>query len=94
MQARSKFAYGLQYDYLDHFNCIGWTRLGSEDHPHSSAILLSDGPEGRKWMETGKPNKLYKDLMGEFKHTIQTNEHGWAEFECKGGSVSVWVELD
>ncbi|GBF51613.1 glycosidase [Leptospira ryugenii] len=92
MSARQFYAHGPQYDYIDHFNCIGWTRLGSPSHPHSLAVLLSDGAEGRKWMETGKPNQRYRDLMGECPDAIQTNEHGWAEFVCRGGSVSVWIE--
>jgi alpha-amylase len=36
--ARQNFAYGPQYDYIDHFNTIGWTRLGSEQHPHAMAV--------------------------------------------------------
>jgi len=44
-----------------------------------------------KWMEIGQPNKTYKDITGHIKDTITTNDHGWAEFRCLGGSVSVWV---
>ncbi len=90
--ARTHFAYGPQYDYLDHFNTIGWTRLGSEHHPYAMAVILSDGDAGSKWMEVGKPNTLFYDITGHIKEPIQTNEHGWAEFRCNGGSVSVWVQ--
>ena len=31
--ARRKYAYGDQYDYFDHANTIGWTRLGTEAFP-------------------------------------------------------------
>lgn len=31
--ARGHCAYGPQYDYLDHFNSIGWTRLGTPGSP-------------------------------------------------------------
>ena len=90
--ARTQFAYGAQYDYIDHFNTIGWTRLGTEQHPYAMAVILSDGPPGAKWMEVGKPNRPFYDLTGHIKGPIHTNEHGWAEFRCNGGSVSVWVE--
>ncbi len=90
--ARVNFAYGPQYDYIDHFNTIGWTRLGTEHHPHAMAVILSDGPAGNKWMEVGKPNRPFYDITGHIKGPIHTNEYGWAEFRCNGGSVSVWVE--
>ncbi len=90
--ARQHFAYGPQYNYIDHFNTIGWTRLGSEQHPHAMAVLLSDGPAGTKWMEVGKLNTTFHDITGHIEEPIETNEKGWAEFRCNGGSVSVWVE--
>jgi len=90
--ARTCFAYGDQYDYFDHFNTIGWTRLGDDEHPYAMAVLLSDGPAGTKWMEVGRPSTRFRDLTGTIKEPILTNEHGWAEWRCNGGSVSVWVE--
>ncbi|MGD1940717.1 MAG: alpha-amylase [Leptolyngbyaceae cyanobacterium] len=90
--ARQNFAYGPQYDYIDHFNTIGWTRLGTEQHPYAMAVMLSAGPSGSKWMEVGKRHKVFFDITGHIKEPIYTNEHGWAEFRCNGGSVSVWVE--
>lgn len=92
--ARQYFAYGPQYDYFDHPDIIGWTRLGTEQHPKAMAVLMSDGPGGGKWMEVGKPNTTFYDLTGHIADPIQTNEHGWAEFRCNGGSVSVWIERD
>ncbi|MGF1520236.1 MAG: alpha-amylase [Nodosilinea sp.] len=89
---RRHFAYGPQYDYFDHPNVVGWTRLGSDDHPWAMAVLLSNGEEGRKWMEVGKPNTVFYDLTGHIQQSITTNDDGWAEFRCHGGSVSVWVE--
>lgn len=90
--ARQHFAYGPQYDYFDHVDVIGWTRLGSHNHPGAMAVLMSDGPGGSKWMEVGKPNTLFYDITEHIKDPVQTNEHGWGEFRCNGGSVSVWVE--
>ncbi|UBF30573.1 alpha-amylase (plasmid) [Kovacikia minuta CCNUW1] len=92
LYARQNFAFGPQYDYFDHPDVIGWTRLGTEQHPGGMAVLMSDGPGGSKWMEVGKPNTTFYDLTEHIKEPIQTNEHGWAEFRCNGGSVSVWVQ--
>lgn len=89
---RKHFAYGPQYDYFDHPNVVGWTRLGLGDHCRAMAVLLSNGSEGTKWMEVGRPNTTFYDLTGHIPHPIATNDDGWAEFRCNGGSVSVWVE--
>jgi alpha-amylase len=92
--ARQNFAYGPQYDYFDHPDIIGWTRLGSQEHPNAMAVIMSDGSGGGKWMEVGKPNTTFYDLTEQVKDPIQTNQDGWAEFRCNGGSVSVWVEKE
>ncbi|MBJ7898518.1 MAG: alpha-amylase [Cyanobacteria bacterium RI_101] len=89
--ARQRYAYGAQYDYFDHPDIIGWTRLGTAQHPEPMAALLSDGPGGGKWMEVGRPNARFRDLTGHVSGEIYTNEQGWGEFFCAGGSVSVWV---
>ncbi|HMU82776.1 MAG TPA: alpha-amylase [Leptospiraceae bacterium] len=92
LYARRNFAYGPQYDYFDHYNSIGWTRLGDLSHPKSMAVLMSDGPAGHKWMETGKRGAQFRDITGHVSHIVTTNGDGWGEFHCNGGSVSVWVE--
>ena len=92
--ARSKCAYGAQYDYFDHFNCIGWTRLGTPSHPRAMAVLMSDGDAGWKWMEVGKAHTVFRDLSGHIQGAITTNGDGWANWRCLGGSVSVWVEQE
>jgi alpha-amylase len=89
--ARQNYAYGDQYNYFDHPNTIGWTRLGNAEHPGGMAVVLSNGSEGGKWMEVGQPNCTYIDITEHINEPIVTNEHGWAEFRCNGGSVSVWV---
>jgi alpha-amylase len=92
LHARRHYAWGPQYDYFDHWNRVGWTRLGDADHPKAMAVLLSDGPEGTKWMEVGKPNARFKDVTEHVEEPVVTNEHGWGEFRCNGGSVSVWLQ--
>lgn len=90
--ARTHCSYGPQYDYFDHFNTIGWTRLGTPGHPRAMAVLMSDGAAGSKWMEVGKTHTTFRDLTGHIREPITTNGDGWAEWRCPGGSVSVWVE--
>jgi alpha-amylase len=92
LYARRHYAYGDQYDYFDHPDCIGWTRLGNPAHPKAMAVVMSDGPMGSKWMEVGKPNATFHDLTEHIKQPVRTNEYGWGNFSCNGGSVSVWVQ--
>ncbi|KGF72203.1 cytochrome C oxidase subunit II [Neosynechococcus sphagnicola sy1] len=89
--ARKTFAYGDQYNYFDHPNTIGWTRLGNDEKPGGMAIVLSNGDAGSKYMEVGQPNRTYIDITEHSDKSIETNEEGWAEFRCEAGSISVWV---
>lgn len=94
LKARENIAYGEQHDYLDHNNCIGWTREGSDEMEKSScAILLSNGDEGEKKMYVGKKHvgKIYTDLLKLCEQEIQIDENGEAVFYCTAGSVSVWA---
>jgi alpha-amylase len=92
LSVRQEYVYGLQYDYFDHFNTIGWTCLGDEQHPKAMAVIMSDGAEGSKWMEVGKIKTKFIDITKHIQEPIYTNEAGWAEFRCDAGSVSVWVQ--
>lgn len=94
LYARQHYAYGSQYDYFDNPDIIGWTRLGDAQHPGAMAVILSDGWGGSKWMEVGKPNAAFYDLTEHIGEPVYTNEYGWGEFHCTGGSVSVWVEAE
>ncbi len=91
LDARRTRAFGEQYDYFDHANCIGWTRVGTDDHPGGMAVVLSNGDDGVKEMETGAADTTYIDLTGHIGDPVTTNGDGWGEFRCPGGSVSVWI---
>lgn len=94
LHARNRFAYGNQRDYLDHPNCIGWTREGIDEHQASGcAVLLSNGDDGFKLMEIGKAHsgKTFVDMLGNIPDEIQINEDGCGEFKVNAGSVSVWI---
>ncbi len=97
IQARNRFAYGPQRDWLDHANCIGWTREGDNEHPGSGcAVLMSNGTEGFKTMEIGKGhagktfiNYLYS---GKAPEKVTIDAEGKGTFLVGGGAVAVWVE--
>ena len=91
---RRHFAWGPQIDYADHWNRVGWVRLGDDEHRGAMAVLMSDGAEGTKWMEVGRTDRTFVDVTGHVKEPVHTNGDGWGEFRCDGGSVSVWVEED
>ena len=92
LHARAHFGYGIQRDYFDHPNCIGWTREG--DHEHAGcAVLLSNGDNGTKSMEMGTrySGKVFIDMMGKNTGEVMINDEGWGEFYAPAGSLSVWI---
>lgn len=94
LKVRENLAYGEQKDYLDHPNCIGWTRAGTDEYPNSGlAVVMSHGDEGFKEMEIGEKfvGKIFIDILGKCKEEVTINENGCGEFHCAAGSVSVWV---
>ena len=92
LDTRKKFAHGRQIDYLNHWDIIGWSRLGNAGHPGAMAVIMSDHLGGSKWMDVGKPNTSFIDITGQRTETIRSNPDGWGEFTVNDGSVSVWVE--
>jgi alpha-amylase len=97
MDIRTHRAYGSQTDYLDHPNCIGWSRSGDGEHPNSGiAVLLSNGEEGFKEMHVNEAlaGKTFVDVLGNRTEEVLLAENGNGVFYCNGGSVSVWVIKD
>jgi len=97
LKLRKETAYGTQRDYLDHPNCIGWTREGEADMKGSGcAVILSNSEAGNKKMEIGKAHagKQFVDALGNRSEELTIDDNGWAEFLCAAGSVSVWVDKE
>jgi alpha-amylase len=91
---RKSLSYGIQTDYLDHPNCIGWTRSGTDEHPDSGiAVVMSNGEPGQKAMEIGLKHvgKEFVDALGNHHEVVTIDEHGWGNFFCAAGSVSIWI---
>lgn len=93
LKARDKFAYGMQRDYFDHPNCIGWTREGDEEH-EGCAVVLTNGDAGNKAMEVGSryAGQVFVDLLKKHPEEVTINNEGWGTFFVQPGSVSVWVK--
>ncbi len=93
LQVRCDHAYGIQRDYFDHPNCIGWTREGDGEHS-GCAVLISTGDEGNKNMEAGKryAGRIFFDALGKRNEEVTINEDGWGNFFSPAGSLSVWIE--
>ncbi|MCW6662128.1 alpha-amylase [Aerococcaceae bacterium NML201209] len=90
---RKNHAYGEQIDYLDEANCIGWTRLGTEEFPNGLAVVISNGEANVKRMNVGALNagKIFKDYLANNETTVHIDEEGWGEFPVEAMSVSVWA---
>ncbi|MBK0347817.1 alpha-amylase [Aerococcaceae bacterium zg-ZJ1578] len=96
MHLRRHHAYGEQMDYLDDPNCIGWTRLGTDEYPDGIAVVMSNGDDNEKRMFVGVLNagKQFIDYLGNHDGSIIIDEEGWGVFPVNGGSLSVWTNQD
>ncbi len=92
MLVRKDCTYGERYDRFDHNNTAGWAFSGGRGFDNSMAVVMTNGEHGTKWLCTKRPHVQYCDFTEALLHTVTTNEHGWAEFECPAGKTSVWVE--
>jgi alpha-amylase len=97
LHARKRFAYGIQRDFLDHANCIGWTREGDDEHPGSGcAVLLSNGDEGFKTMTVSPRHagKVFIDWLGTRPEKVTIDDEGNGDFTVNPASLSVWIQSD
>jgi alpha-amylase len=92
LRARRDYAHGEQHDYFDHPNVVGWTRLGDARHPGAMAVVLSNGPDAARWMNTFRPHAAFRDAIEHFTAKVTTNADGWGQFPVRGGKVSVWLQ--
>lgn len=92
LAVRKLFAYGEQYDYFDHPNTIGWTRLGIAEHPGGACVVLTNSDAGSKRMQT-VPDTTYYDITEHVEGTVTSDGEGWGDFRCAERSVSVWVPV-
>ena len=91
LRARRSHAFGDQTDHFDDPHCIGWTRSGTREHPGGLAVVMSNAHDDARRMRVGAPNATYVDATEHVEGTVVTDGEGWAEFRCRGRSVSVWL---
>lgn len=96
MDLRKEYAYGQQYDYFDHANCVGFTRSGNDEYGYGLAVLMSNGDKGYKKMYVGEQfsGQIWVDYLGESQGEVVIDEDGHANFTCEAGSVSIWVNKE
>ncbi len=92
LTARKNFAYGMQRDFFDGKNAVGWTREGDEQHS-GLAVTLSNFEAYTIPMEIGSryAGKRFYDLLGNSQEEIEIDNEGWGDFPCPAGSLSVYV---
>lgn len=92
LKARKENAYGVQRDYFEDANCLGWIREGDDEH-QGCAVVLSNKDAYEKPMEMGERyiGKTFYDLLGRSEEKIEIREDGWADFPVPAGNVSVWI---
>ena len=94
MQARQAYGFGEQVDYFDHPNCIGWVRLGNDEHPGAMAVVMSNSENSFKEMDVRRPNAAFVDVTGHIEDEITTGDEGRAIFPCQSGqSVGLGAEI-
>lgn len=97
MKLRKTKAYGVQHDYIDDPNVIGWTREGDAEHKDSGlAVVLSDGTGGTKRMYIGRQyaGAHFSDVLGNAKYNIKIDNEGCGNFYVNRDAVSVWVRKE
>ena len=95
MLIRKEKSYGLQHDYFDHNNFIGWTQEGDDEHISSGlAVVISNAGDGYKRMYVGNQNvgETYIDCLGNCEEEVTIDEEGCGNFGVKSRSVSVWIK--
>lgn len=92
LKARKENAYGVQRDYFEDANCLGWIREGDEEH-QGCAVVLSNKDFYEKPMKMGEKyiGKTFYDALGRSQEKVEIREDGWADFPVPAGNVSVWI---
>ena len=92
LKARKENAYGIQKDYFEDANCLGWTREGDDEH-EGCAVVLSNKEAYEKPMEMGERYKgrTFYDVLKRSEEKVTIDENGWGNFPVPAGNVSVWI---
>ncbi|PWF48636.1 alpha-amylase [Massilia glaciei] len=95
LTGRKFHVYGVQNNYFDNSNVVGWTHEGNAAHWYGMAVLLNDNRSsaGSKWMKVGSghANQCFNDVTGATTATVCADANGWGNFQVPAGKVTVWV---
>ena len=95
LKLRKDKLFGVQHDYFDHYNVVGWTYEGDNEHDDSGiAVLLSDSEGGVKSMYLGlnHAGETFVDVTNNLDEQVVIDECGYGQFMVAGGSVSIWIK--
>lgn len=93
LQLRRLCALGMERDYFDHAQILGFTREGDMDHPGSGLVFLcSCGPGGEKRMAVGKrlSGRWFRCALGN-QDDVLIDREGFGVFRVADGGCSVYV---
>ena len=96
LEIRKEKAYGVQHDYFDHPDYIGWTREGDNEHLQSGiAVVISNSFDGEKRMYIGKDlvGEKFVDALSNCEEIVEIDQEGCGTFKVKGKSTSIWVRI-
>lgn len=97
LSVRQSHAYGLQHDYFDQKQCIGFTREGmdAENGSDGLACLISTGGKQTKNMFVGihHANRKFFDATCGQKGIVAIDKNGFGVFTVSERSVSVWIPI-
>jgi len=94
LDARRKYAYGLQTDYFDNASIIGFVRSGDDKHEDSGLVyLISNAAKGKKQINVGKQHngEVWHELTGSIKDEVTIDGEGNGNFIVEGRNLAVWV---
>lgn len=95
--ARKYFGYGVQTDYFDDADQIGWTRQGDSGHPNGLAVIMSNAQGGTQnlRMNVGAQHagEVWSSVFGS-NGNVTIDGQGWAEFVAGSGTVNVFASVN
>lgn len=91
---RKTHMWGSRHDYFDHFDVVGWTFEGDEEHNSGLAVLINDAPANEKMMYIGiqHKNQRFYDVTGNIQEEIKIDDNGYGCFKVDGGSYSIYIK--
>lgn len=99
MVARTKCAYGVQWDYFTTEegateDVIGWTLTGDDAHKNSGlAAVVSDGKAGeiRMYVGANHSGEKWQNIFGDTSDVVTISDQGFATFKVSEKSAAVYI---